>query len=288
MEETEVLATPSVESPAVETASQEVVPASQEDAQPQETEQPKVEGLDNKPQVPEAPRLRPSDFHRQRERMRRQEESISSMSRQMQEMATLIKKLQPPEATGVQSKFEWDKFLTNPDDVLTAREKRFQDQIAKLEGKISNWETSQTQSEQNKNEQEALEILFPKAGPDDKTKWEERALSNRDRGEALVKLLQDTGLAEFSKVNPKLAAKLALKEFEEQTKPGPTVLKKTLMGGNARGGAGQKPVNAIESKRQELKRLNDETDKNPELRFDEKHRAAKDQVLREIERLAKE
>lgn len=285
----ETLTTPSVESPGADTPPQETTLAPQGDTPPQKTEQPRVEGQADKPQVTEPPRAKPSDFYRERERVRRLEDAYKSQSQQMQEMAALLKKLQPPEATETNGKFDWEEFLKNPENVLTARENRFLDHIQKLETRFSNWEKSTTQESQARSSREALEILFPKAGEEDKSELEDRVESN-PRKERIDQMLKIPFISRMWDESPQEAAEFILFKLSSEKPASPTVIKKTVMGGTARGGPGmgKSTQSPIEEKRAELKRLSDEADKNEDLRFDEKHKARRDQLIREIERLSKE
>jgi hypothetical protein len=289
--EVEIISAPPVESPAAEPATQATDPVSQENEQPQETGKALVESPDNKPQVTETQRRRPSDYYRERERIRRLEETLTQQSKRMEEMTSLLKDFKKPESSPAdEGKFDPNEFWKNPNKVLSAREQRLLKEVEALKAEVSQWKTSQTQSEQAKHEREALELLFPKSSPDSEETLAERADVDPDRAERIYQVMKKYKLQGMIDSQPREAAQLILELLEKDKPKAPTVIPKKLMGGTAKGtpAVGGAKLSSMEEKRAELRRLSEEASNNPELRFDENHRTRREQLIRDLERLGKE
>lgn len=288
--ETETIPAPSVKGVPADPGSQEVPASPQGDPKPQEAEQPKVEGQDNKPQATEAPRQRPSDYAREREKVRRLQAALDAQNKRIEGLASQLKQSKP-EATDVKNWTEedWKNFLQNPENVFTAREKRLMDEIQKLQTRFDGLEQGKVQSEQARNALEGLEMLFPKSSENPDESLEDRMDVDPVRRDKIDKLMKTTVLGKLFDENPKEAAELILLKIgSEKPSASPTVLKKELMGGGARGGPSTVRTSPKDQKRAELRKLVDEADRNEPLRFDEKHKERRQQLIRELEMLEKE
>ena len=283
-------ATQVVESEVGKTDTQVTDSPTQVDSQQQETTTRQVEPSVSEPQTPKPQRRNPSDFYREREKMRKLESTLQSQSQQIAEMHSLIKGLKQPETTA-QNKFDWDKFTTNPEEIMvTKREKdEILKEIGSLKEQLTKKEQEQTQSERTKRELEALEMLIPKTNPESDETLDQRIEANQQSVERIIKFFQDSGLYSVWRENPEKAAKLALKLME--TKPAPTTIKKSLMAGNGSSGnpsGGANKSSVFDQKMSELRKLNEELSTHPELRNDTEHKKRRNQVVLEVERLAKE
>ncbi len=150
--------------------------------------------------------------------------------------------------------------------------------------------TTEQRRTQDRNEQEALEMLFPKSSPEAAESLDARILANPELADKIVSLMKSTGLDVLSRTHPKEAVRLTMKLLEEKPAPNPTVLKKSLMGGTARGNpnvGGQRP-RAEKDLLSELKKMNDQLDSNPSLRQDTEFKKRRGMVMQELERLTQE
>ena len=260
-EETEVLTAPQETGVVAESTSKETLPSATADVEPQVSAVVKVEDDKSKPQVQAVQRARPSEFYGMRKDMKFLRESISRRDQQIEEMAAFIKSQKSPESV-VPSKFDKDKFFTDPETVLSAREKAYQDKLDALDARIKAYEEGNTVSERQRNEQEALEKLFPKSDglPDS---LEERMDAQDERVQKLLKLLKDKPVLDMAfKLDPKCSIELILEKLDAEPAKNPMILPKKLMGG-AKGGSGAASnLTPKEQKRAELKRLMNEMDLN--------------------------
>ncbi len=288
----ETVATQSEEGLKEENLSQETKPEEKSSAQTQETDTTKVDGGDNKPQVtsPQRSGPKPSDFTRERRRIRELESSIANISKQIQDQSSLLSKIKFPGGGEEEIKFNHDEFVANPEKVLLQREKRLVDTIQGLKNEIGQIREQGTMDGQKRSSQEALEILFPKTSEDDSDDVQERILNDPDRAEEVMQIMKAHGFDRFSEINPKKAAKMTLDELGKKSEPNPKVLKKNLMGGSHTGnpGGGEKKMNTVEKKLAELKKLAEESRLSVDLRNDPKHKALRQKVTREVEVLAEE
>ncbi len=60
------------------------------------------------------------------------------------------------------------------------------------------------------------------------------------------------------------------------------------LSGQPSGAGNSTNLSIKDQKRAELKRLSEEASRNEDLRFDEKHKSRRDELIRELERLEKE
>lgn len=285
----ETITTPVVESNAIEIASPETPPSAQAPAEPQETTTAQVESGSNQPQESEAPRRKPSDYYRERQTIRELKETVASLQKRMEEKAALKEDKQPvaPEIPD----FDPAHFSPEHKRILLAREQALQAKydaaVAALEQRLNVVTESRVQEETSRKHQEALEKLFPKTSPDSNESLQQRIQKDPERAQRIKVFLVESGLNEFSKVNPELAVEIALQKLGEKPKANPTVLKKTLMGGNAGGnpGMGDKRNVSEQDLLAEKNKLSAQLESDPSLRHDVKFMERRAQVLSNIERL---
>ena len=293
--DTEIINPPVVDAGAgIEPPSWETPPKAQASEEPQkEVSTPnQVEVKDNVPQVTVPQRIKPSDYYRERERIRRLEETNSGLSKKMDEMTNLIREMRNPKPDGtVIAKLTAEELLQDPEKVFNAREQRLLNEFQTLRQEISDLRNEKVNSERNQQEREALEMLFPKASPDSNESLEDR-IENSERKEFLDNFFkQNPALDRMMRIDPKSAAELALLKLS-QTKPQvtPKVIPKSLMGNTARGNpsGGGKQKTSVEDLMSDLKKLSKEASDIPSLRHDVEHRKRREALMKEIETLAQE
>lgn len=289
----EVITAPPVVGAGVETPSIETPPQAQAPAEPQSTDvAPEVERNGNSPQAPNAQRVQPSSYYRERERVRRLEEAYKAQSQRMEEMANLLREIKnpKPDVSAIQ-KITAEELLNDPERVLSSREERLIKEFNSLKEEISQLKNQGAQAESMKVEREALEMLFPKSSPDADEPLEER-LDNPERRELLEKVLKaNPSLDRLMRIDPKGAAEFVLDKLNK-SKPqtSPNVIPKSLMGSTVRGNpsGGSKQGLTLEDKMSELKKLSAEVEKDPALRFDAKHKERREKLRSEIDGLMRE
>ncbi len=292
MGQEETIPVPVVENKGAEPPSTETPPPAQAAAEPQETTTVQVENGSKEPQVTETSRRKPSDYYRERQTIRELKETVSNLQKRMEEQATFREEKKPDIAAIA----EFDPAHFSPDHkrILLARESALREaydaKISALEQKINGWQQSQVEIETSRKHQEALEKLFPKTSPDSNETLEQRIKKDPERAARIREFLIDSGLNEFSKVNPDLAVEIALQKLGEKPQANPTIIRKNLMGGPNTGnpGMGEKRGVTEQDLRSENKKLSDQLSANPSLRRDVKFMERRAQVLVELERLVKE
>lgn len=287
--EIETITTPVVESAGVETPSQETPQTTQVVPEPQDTTTMQVEPSSKEPQVVEPSRRKASDYYQERKTIRELKESVALMQKKLEEKATFKEEKKPdvPEVP------DYDPAHFSPDHkrILAAREKALQQaydaKIAALEQRFTGIEEKKANAEVERKHQEALEKLFPKTSPESSETLEQRIKKDPERAMRIKEFLIESGLNEFSKTNPELAVEIALQKLGDRPKPNPTVLKKTLMGGNGTGnpGMGEKRTVSEQDLLAEKNKLSAQLETNPSLRHDAKFMERRSQVLSELERL---
>lgn len=280
MSEETVVADPQEEVVAPESASKEAPPEAKAPEESQSPANDKVDVVKPEPQVPAAPRARPSDFYGFRKDIKSLKETISKRDQVIEEMAAYLKSQKSPETAP--TKFDKDKFFTDPEAELARREKAFQDKVATLEAEIKSMKEGSSVNEHQKKEQGALEKLFPNQDGQNLS-LEERMEAQTERMDKLNKLLKSMPVLDKAfALDPEGSADLILEKLNAEPAKNPTVLPKKLMGG-AKGGSGAASnLSPKEQKMAELRRLSKEASENEELRFDEKHVARRTQLLEEI------
>ena len=276
----------------VETPSKEETPPTAQAAVEPQTETPnQVEVKDKEPQVVEPQRIRPSDKYKERERMRRLEETNQSLARKMDEMTNFLKELKNPKpADSTVAKLTAKELLADPEKHLSAREQRFINEINALRNEFSELKNKEVVTTKSKQEREALEMLFPKASPDSNESLEDR-MENSERRDFLESFFKaNPALDRLMTIDPKSAAELTLLKLSQVKPPAsPKAINKSLMGNMARGNpsGGAKQKTSVEDLMSELKKLSQEADSHPELRRDDAHFKRRSELIREIENLAK-
>lgn len=287
MEET--LTVPAGGDGGAEIPSTETSPSTQVHAEPQNQPAVKVETNGSQPQKTEPQRNRASDYFERRERFRKMEEAIVSQNQKWDEVTNLLRNLQP-KPDGTASKLTAEELLADPDRVLTEREKRYLKEFDSIRSEINQLKGEKVLTERKAAEQEALEILYPKSGPDDTSTLDKR-MTDVERTELIDKILEDNPeFDELSKYSPIKAAKLILREIGAQ-KPetSPKAISKSSMGKVSSGNPGGGKMTAtVQEKAAELKRLRLELTRDPELRRDAKHIELMKQTAKELERLMEE
>lgn len=253
-----------------------------------------VESDVNTTQAPVPQRVRVSDVYREREKVRRLQESFDSQSKKLDEVTSLLRELKTPkQPEGTVSKFDLDKFVADPDGVLSEREQRAQakllTEISSLREELNGMKGEKQKTESEQRRQEALEMLFPKTSPDSQETLQELIDKNPERSEKIMKILQ-SGLDKFAAIDPKQTAELVLLKLgAEKPLTSPKVIPKSLMGGQAKGNpAPGKTSSSLDDLVSQLKKLSAEVDANPKLRHDEKFQEKRAFLLKEADRLAKE
>lgn len=284
----EIIASPAVETAVVEPTLPETQPIAQATDEPQTTDTVQVEPGNKEPQVTETSRRKPSDYYRERQKIRELTETVAMLQKRMEERAPL--KEEKPDVPDVPD-FDPAHFSPEHKRILLAREQALRAQydarIAAFEQKFNGLEQSKANEVVERKHQEALEKLFPKTSPESNETLEQRIKKDPERATRIKEFLIESGLNEFSKVNPELAVEIALQKLGEKPKANPTVLKKNLMGGPSTGNPsmGEKRSVSEQDLRSENKKLSDQLSENPSLRQDVKFMERRAQVLADIERL---
>ena len=257
-------------------------------SQPQDTGVDKVESTNQPPQEPEPPRRKPSDFFRERQRIRKIEDTISTLAEKQAELLSFLRSEREKSGETGSGKFDVESFFKDPEPILSEREKRLLKEIEGVKAEIQGWKQEQTKTKVDQTRQEALELLFPKSSPDSKESLEIRVNADPERTERILELLKEPGVIQLFESNPERAAKFVLMEAGEPAK-NPTIISKKLMGatrgGTAPGGA--KTMNK-DDLRKELGKIKDELGANPSLRGDEKFMRRRNQVVSDLEKLMME
>ena len=135
---------------------------------------------------------------------------------------------------------------------------------------------------------EGLELLFPKSSPESTETLEQRIRKDPEYAERVQEILNSPSFSKLAAIDPKEAAELARIRLDSIKPPqSPKVISKTLMGSTARGNPGGGKM-TVESKMAELRKLTAEVDANPSLRHNEKHKAARATLMRDVESLMQE
>ena len=291
--QTETITAPPEQGSPTEIGSQEAAPSTQVPAQSQpESGVAPVESNVNQPQTVETPRSKPSDFYRERQKIRNLEDTIRSQSRTMEEMKAILQELKNPKPdVSAVTKLTAEELLTDPDKVFQSREQRLRQEFNTLRQEIDGLKNERVNEAKSRDEREALEMLFPKSSADADEPLDQR-IENMERKELLDKILtSNPALDRLMRIDPKAGAELVLLKLSQiQPSQSPKVISKSLMGSTARGSpsGGGKGQATAESLMADLKKLSDEAVKNPVLRFDDAHKKRREQLTRDVERLMKE
>src|SRR3990167_874347 len=290
--EPEIITAPVVAGSPADPGSQEVRPETQVSAEPQPTTDAKVERADNKPQAVETQRVKPvANFYRERERVRRLEQSYQELLKRSEAQDNLLREIRNPKPeVSVVQKLTAEELLNDPEKVFTSREQRLLAEFNSLKEELSKMKNQGVQAEAMKSEREALEMLFPKSSPDADESLEDR-LENPERREQLERLLKaNPSLDRLMRIDPKGAAEFVLEKLNKRPQASPNAIPKSLMGSTARGNpsGGTKTGNSPEDLMADYKNLTKEIELNPTLRFDKDHKAKRERMMSELDRLVKE
>ena len=230
---------------------------------------------------------KPSEFYEARRENRQLKTTVSALERQVQELINLQKQ-KPPES--VQPKPKPDIFV-DPEAFLTEREQRLRQEIKQeLLNEIR--QTSQ-QSEMDRTKQEAVEMLFPKSGPEDSRSLQQRIEANPELAEKIAKVEKEMGIHAVSNMNPKQGAALILKILEaDKPKPitNPTAIKKTLVGSTATGSpitAGGKVMPTLQEIQVQLKELDDKVAEDSNFRYEPEYTSKMSTLMSQLTALTK-
>lgn len=218
---------------------------------------------------------RPSDFYRDR-KMGKRMTSIENAILDIQEGLKTIRQPSVP-SQPQQQPFDSDKFLTDPEAILREREAKVREDTRRelLEKDVPELLKQQEQvSKAERQKQEALELLFPKSSPSAIESLEQRVRKNPERTAEIELILEESGLEEYAKINPKHAAQLTLQELDKRIaarRPqNPNVINKGLMGGTGTGGQvpGGKTMPTLAELQAQRRALDAELEKNSFLMND--------------------
>lgn len=295
----ELLAPPTVEGTAPESAPQATPPISQETGTLQDTVPAQVESQQSTSQSPLAERPKPSDFYRTRKEMKALRDQIDSLTNLVRDS----QKARPAsvEAPATQTPEELEKaFYSNPrgwfEKQVALLKEQHQKEIQALKDeeipKILETRTSQAQLVGKKRE--ALEMLFPKTDTSPHDNIEERATSDPSRFERIDKIMKEYGLVEQFQVKPAESARLILKLLELETKAAPknpaVPQNKARMASVATGaptGANGGKKMTLDEIQKAKNRLLDAANENPSLRTDERWLAERKNLTAQLDQLIK-
>lgn len=291
--EQEVLTVQPEKDNAAETAPLVTQPGVQTPAEQQVQGIPVVDGnVNNQPQVTETQRRKVSDYYKERERIRKIEQANRDLTQKYDELSNLYKELKTPKpAVSEARRLTAEALLNDPEKELSLRDERLLSEINALKEQFNQVANNRAETEKQLEQQEALELLFPKTSPDADETLEER-ITNEERKELLMKIHKaNPGLDRLMTIAPLEAAKLTLVMLGNQRPvSSPNTINKSLMGktntGNPSAGAKQKV--AAEDLMSELRKLTKEATDKKELRFNKDHMKRRADLMKEIEKLAKE
>jgi hypothetical protein len=271
----------------IETPAQATQPGVETPVEPQQTGNDQVETVEQQPQAKEPQRGKASDFYRERKRVRELEDAVRELTEWKRQAAeSLTQKFNKPESPA-KPKYSPDDFYSKGHEIVSELESKYEQKIRELEEKIMTREQTEQTAKMESSKQEALELLFPKAGEADESDWRERADRDKDRANKIWAIVKKYDLAEQADRKPKETAALILSLLNTSS-PNPTVLPKKLMGGSAKGTPPSTGKSSKELKYAELKKLSQEASDNPSLRNDAKHKDRRMQLISELERLEEE
>lgn len=289
---------PPEESVAAEPASEATEPVSQETAQPQETGAP--QGREAQPTPSNGETRKPSEYYRDRQ-FKKEIESLKKIVSDLQSRpaSTAVQPVSP--ASRTLSKIDPVKLWENPtqilSEVLAEHEKLMREEFKKelLEKDIPNVMNQTNQArESERNQQDALELIFPKSSADDKRTLVERVNADPKRRDQIQEMLNETGLEIVSQTDPVKAARTLMKLMEASKPPvpkNPNAIKKTLVGSTATGspsGAGDKKMATLQEIKSQLSVLDEQVGKNPDLRYEDSFIQKRTELKNQLSALAKE
>lgn len=221
MEDTTITTQP-VEGTSEGTEAQVAEPASQDVEQQQETGQTEVDSSEQQTssESPERP-AQPSDYYlvrKQKRKIKELEDKYNTLMNRFEQQYKQTSVAQPTELT--QDQLEKLKY-EDPYKWIELRDKQREDQLNKkleslekdLPSRIQQW---QQQQELVRQEQEALEKLFPKDPNNPDADLEDRVQMNLDRSKRIQGIIDQYGLSQSLNSNPIKAADAILAIYESQ------------------------------------------------------------------------
>lgn len=288
---------PVVDGVAAEPASQVPQPEAQAPAEEQPTQPDKVESAAPTNTSPPETR-KPSDYYKDRDRYKKRLDSLESTIQTLIEQNASIKKPSVPEERP-KLKIDNDKFFTNPGEViqeiLDSEKKVWREEVRKelLETELPRLlSETNVKTELARRQQDSLELIFPKNGADDRRSIKERGNADPEKLKKLNELWTDTGMNLLWESSPEKAAANFLKLTKDlfPAKKNPNVINKSLVGSTATGrpNTGGKTMPTLSEIKSQLKTLDDQVDKNPDMRYDEGWKAQMGKLKTQLSELHKE
>lgn len=278
--------------------SQESASVPQGTSPAQETTSVPVENGEQHTSSPGGTRLQPSEHWSVREVRRDQKalaDTIAQMQRSQQEFMQQMQQQFTAPPKRQESQFDTNKFWTNPDEIFSERDKRLQEDWDRkqkefldktLPERLGQFEKKR---ETERQEQEALELIFPKSPDNPNEPFESRRDKDPFRKNAMLEIFAEYGL---DNVEPKKAANLAMKIYKAEYEPkqrNPNAPSKSQMASTASGmPVGGPSVPTPQSINEELAKMNAAVGANPALFRDEKFMAQWDALRNQGEKLIKE
>lgn len=289
------------------TVSPETSSVSQETSQPQNSGTTTVDSSSQQASSASVERPKVSDFYNQRNRLKRIESQLKdfqSTAQQISELKDAIQKLSSSSApksnnTIDESKLQdlyWAdpvKFQIEREKMLRSEmEKKVQEHLGMIENEIPKYlEKTEKQKEFTRQNQEALDILFPKNDSNKHLSDDDRIQADPQRLQIVGDIIKEWDLQEMVKTNPLKAAKLIDKFVKDKMAPtvSQAVPKKSHLSTTVSGGI-QNPSSkkTLDTIQQEIRKLHEDLSKNPELRNDDKFQNRKNQLNQELTRIVKE
>ena len=172
-------------------ATQAAEPGAQVPVQSQEPAPVKVETGEPKPSSSLETR-KPSEFYKDRDRYKRRVDSLEQMIKDLQNQISSNSTKTVSKAEPRKIEFDADKFFANPSEVigqiLESEKKAWREEVRKelLEKEIPGLlSKSNQESEMARRQQDAMELIFPKSGPEDKSSLTARRDSDPERAQKL-------------------------------------------------------------------------------------------------------
>ena len=304
MEQTQVATLPAAGETEAKPVTQTTEQTSQGAVQPENVGTTSVGSSEQAASSKPSDRPKPSDFYFTR---KREQNRISNLESQIRQLNETIQKFgstqaKPSEPVAPSEDQMLDQYLKDP---IGFQRKMMQDELARVRAEIREkdfpglLENYRSVSEKERNELEALEMLFPKDNSNPNDPLEARMLKNAERTDRIKEILSKPSLAKLSVSDPKEAAELALllydKEVAARKQPvNPAAPKKAHLAstvtGNPSGHQGGAKKMTLEEIRAEDAKLNQMLENDSNLRHDDtfiaKKQAIKEQLLNRAKELS--
>lgn len=254
-----------------------------------------------------AERPKVSDFYNQRNRLKRIESQLKdfqSTAQKINELQEAISKLSSPSVPAPSNTLDekqlQDLYWADPVKFQIEREKKIREEMEKkvqerlgmIENEIPKYlEKTEKQKEYHRQNQEAMNILFPINDSNKHLSDEDRIASDPKRLTLVTEVIKEWDLEDMVKQNPLKAAKLIDKFVKEKsaTVVNPAAPKKSHLGTTVSGGmqnmSGRKSIADIQA---EIRQLHEDLSNNPQLRHDEKFQSRKKMLSNELTQIVSE